>query len=87
MCVVKEFMGIFILAELKKESMSGYDDIKFILNKFAILLSSGTVCSLLYSMERESLIKGPLERAKKSLHTNRKGKTKHKSHHQRKRGN
>jgi DNA-binding PadR family transcriptional regulator len=56
--LIKEFMDILILAELKKDPMSGYDVIEFIHNKFGILMSSGTVYSLLYSMERDDLIRG-----------------------------
>jgi len=56
--VIKSFMDILILAELKKGSLSGYDIIDFIHKKFGILVSSGTVYSLLYSLERDGLIKG-----------------------------
>jgi DNA-binding PadR family transcriptional regulator len=38
--------------------MSGYDATPFIHNKFGMLISSGTVYSLLFSMERDGLIKG-----------------------------
>ena len=55
---LKSFMDILILAELKKDPMSGYDIISFIHKRFGILMSSGTVYSLLYSMERNGLIKG-----------------------------
>jgi len=56
--VIKSFMDILILAELKNGSMSGYDIIDVIHKKFGILMSSGTIYSLLYSMERDGLIKG-----------------------------
>jgi len=56
--VIKSFMDILILAELKKGSLSGYDIIGLIHKKFGILVSSGTVYSLLYSLERNGLIKG-----------------------------
>jgi DNA-binding PadR family transcriptional regulator len=55
---IKSFMDILILAELKKGSLSGYDIIGLIHKKFGILVSSGTVYSLLYSLERNGLIKG-----------------------------
>jgi len=38
--------------------MSGYDVISYIHNKFRLLVSSGTVYSLLYSLERQGLIQG-----------------------------
>ena len=54
--VIKSFMDILILAELKNNAMSGYDAISYIHRKYGILLSSGTVYSLMYSMERNGLI-------------------------------
>jgi len=56
--IIKNFMDVLILAELRKRSMSGYNVIEFIHNKFGLLVSSGTVYSLLYSLEREKLIEG-----------------------------
>ena len=56
--IVKSFIDILIFAGLQNGSMSGYDAIPFIQNKFGILISSGIVYSLLYSMERDDLIKG-----------------------------
>jgi len=51
-------MDVLILAELRKNSMSGYDVIGLIHKKHGILMSSGTVYNLLYSLEREGLIQG-----------------------------
>jgi DNA-binding PadR family transcriptional regulator len=56
--IIKNFMDIIILAELKTGPLSGYDVISFIHNKFHLLVSSGTVYSLLYSLERNGLIEG-----------------------------
>ena len=56
--IVRSFLDILILSELRKRCMSGYDIIAFIHRKFRILISSGTVYSLLYSLEREGLIQG-----------------------------
>jgi DNA-binding PadR family transcriptional regulator len=56
--IIKNFMDIIILAELRNGPMSGYDVISFIHNKFHLLVSSGTVYSLLYSLERNGLIEG-----------------------------
>ena len=56
---LQNFMDIMMLAEMKKEgSLSGYDVMGLIHKKFGVLMSSGTVYSLLYSLEREGLIKG-----------------------------
>lgn len=52
-------MDILILAELRKgRPMSGYDFITFIHKRFGILMSSGTVYSVLHSLERNGLIEG-----------------------------
>ena len=46
------------MAQLRNGSMSGYDIIEFIHKKFHMLVSSGTVYSILYSMERGRLLEG-----------------------------
>ena len=57
--MIKSFMDVLILAMLKNNSStSGYDTIAYIHKKFGILVSSGTVYSVLYSLERDGLIKG-----------------------------
>ena len=55
---VKSVMDILILAELRNGTMSGYDAIGFIHDKFGVLVSSGTVYAHLYALEREALIEG-----------------------------
>jgi len=56
--IIKNFMDIIILAELRDRPLSGYDVISFIHNRFHLLVSSGTVYSLLYSLERNGLVEG-----------------------------
>ncbi len=57
--IVKSFLDILILIEMKKESnLSGYDVTAFVNNKFGGILSPGTVYATLYSMERKGLIRG-----------------------------
>lgn len=56
--VIQNFMDILVLTEMKKGSLSGYDVIALLHRRFGILLSSGTIYSLLYSLERDGLIKG-----------------------------
>lgn len=63
--IVKNFLDIVILMELRKRSMSGYDVISFVHNKFHMLLSSGTIYSNLYFLERNGLIRG--ERAQRRM--------------------
>ena len=71
--IVKSFMDILILAELRNSPMSGYDVIAYIHNKFGILVGSGTVYSLLYSMERDGLIRGIWARRKRVYELSEKG--------------
>lgn len=56
--VIRDFMDVLILAELRSGPMSGYDFIAYINDKFHILVSSGSVYSLLYSLERQGLVIG-----------------------------
>jgi len=56
--IIKTFLDVVVMAELRNRPLSGYDVIAFIHNKFGILVSSGTVYSLLYALEREGLIQG-----------------------------
>jgi DNA-binding PadR family transcriptional regulator len=56
--VIKSFMDTIIMAELKNGPISGYDVITYIQTKFGFLVSSGTVYSLLYSLERNELVEG-----------------------------
>ncbi|MDH5450282.1 MAG: hypothetical protein OEX77_05180 [Candidatus Bathyarchaeota archaeon] len=60
--IIKNFMNIIILAKLRNGALSGYDVISFIHNKFHLLVSSGTVYSLLYSRERKRFNRGKMER-------------------------
>lgn len=54
--ILKSFLDVLILAQLRKEPKSAYDLILFIHKKFRLLMSSGTVYATLYSMERDGLI-------------------------------
>jgi len=56
--IVKSFLDVLILMQLRKEPKSSYDIIVFIQKKFRILMSSGTVYSNIYALERDGLIQG-----------------------------
>ncbi|MEM1507937.1 MAG: PadR family transcriptional regulator [Candidatus Bathyarchaeia archaeon] len=57
-CINKyDNLDIFILVELAKSPLSGYDIMLLIHKKFNLMMSSGTVYLTLYSLEREGLIK------------------------------
>jgi DNA-binding PadR family transcriptional regulator len=72
--VIKTFMDTIIMAELQNGSISGYDVISFIHNKFGFLASSGTVYSLLYSLERNDLVEGIWIERKRVYKLTEKGK-------------
>jgi len=63
--LIKSFLDMLVLAELRNGPMSGYDVIAFIHRKFRLLVSSGTVYSLLYSLERDGLIEGSWNQRKR----------------------
>jgi len=57
--VVKNFLDILILIEMKKQvNLSGYDVTAFVNSKFGGVLSPGTVYATLYAIERKGLIEG-----------------------------
>ena len=66
-------MDILILAELNMSPMSGYDIIGLIHKRYGLLMSSGTVYSLLYSLERNGLIKGVQNQRKRVYALTEKG--------------
>ena len=72
--IVKAFMDIVVLAGLRNGTMSGCDVIAYIHKRFNILVSSGTIYSLLYSMERDGLIRGMFSRRKRTYSLTDKGK-------------
>lgn len=73
--LIREFLDVLILGELTKgRPLGGHDVIKLLGNKFGILLSSGTVYSAMYSMEREDLIVSALDGRRKVYLLTDKGK-------------
>lgn len=70
---IKNFLDVLVLAELRNRPLSGYDVMTFINSKFRLLLSSGTVYSLLYSLEREGLIVGAWYQRKRVYKLTEKG--------------
>lgn len=56
---------MLILSELQEKSLSGYDIIGVVHKRFNVLVSSGTVYSLLYTLERDGLVTADLESRKR----------------------
>ena len=71
--IIKNFMDIIIMTELRNAPLSGYDVISYIHNKFNLLVSSGTVYSLLYSLERNGLVEGVWDERKRVYKLTEKG--------------
>jgi len=71
--IIQNFMDIMILTEMRKGSLSGYDVIGLVHNKFGVLMSSGTVYSMLYSLERDGVIKGVWNQRKRVYELTEKG--------------
>jgi DNA-binding PadR family transcriptional regulator len=71
--LVKNFLDIIIMAELRSGAVSGYDVISYIHTKFGLLVSSGTVYSLLYSLERSGLVEGVWNERKRTYKLTEKG--------------
>ena len=63
--VVTNFLDVLILLKLRNGSFSGYDIISYIHKRFDMPISSGTVYSCLYHLERDGLIKGELVQRKR----------------------
>src|SRR3990172_4114505 len=71
--LIKNFMDVIVMAELRNGAISGYDVISFIHIKFGLLVSSGTVYSLLYSLERNGLVEGVWDERKRTYQLTKKG--------------
>jgi len=74
-----DFLDVLILLKLRNGSSSGYDIISYIHKRFNILISSGTVYSCLYHLERDTLIKGKTVQRKRIYTLTQKGKEKTKT--------
>jgi DNA-binding PadR family transcriptional regulator len=71
--VIKTFMDVIIMTELRHGPLSGYDVISHINAKFNLLVSSGTVYSLLYSLERNGQVEGVWKERKRTYKLTDKG--------------
>jgi len=72
--IVRNFLDVVVLKELRTKPLSGYDVIEFVHKKFNMLLSSGTVYSLIYSLERNGLIKAVWNQRRRDYMLTEKGK-------------
>jgi len=70
---IKTFMDMLILAELQEKPLSGYDIISLVHRRFNVLVSSGTVYSMLYSLERKGLVTADMDQRKRVYTLTEKG--------------
>jgi len=72
---VKSFLDIIVLRELEKGNPIGGHDIQILIYKrFHVLISSGIIYPLLYSMERNRLIEGIMTTKKRVYRLTERGK-------------
>jgi len=76
--IAKSFLDVFILLKMSEESkpIGGYDVIGLVHEKFGILMSAGSAYAVLYSLERDGLIKGQLGYRKRGYTLTDKGEKK-----------
>jgi DNA-binding PadR family transcriptional regulator len=76
--LVKSLMDVIVLVELREGAvfLGGYDVIELLHQKFDVLMSSGTVYAILYSMERDGLIMGEKTKNKRVYMLTEKGENK-----------
>lgn len=72
--LIKSFLDIFILSHLAEGEFGGYDILTLIHKRFDVLISSGTVYSTLYALERKGLIKGNFDDRKRCYCLTKDGK-------------
>ena len=67
---------------MKEGAVSGYDVLTYFHRKFGFIVSAGTVYSILYSMERDGLIKAQQEDRRRIYSLTTKGEATVKAIHQ-----
>ncbi len=73
--LVKCFLDIIILAHFQQVPFSGYDVLQYLQKEFGLCVSSGTVYSIIYGMERKKLIEALSEKGKRIFKVTEKGKS------------
>jgi len=71
--IVADFLDVLILLKLKNGELSGPGIISYIHKRFNMLISSGTIYSILCHLEKDELIKGEGPQMKKVYALTQKG--------------
>lgn len=74
--ILRAFLDMAILARLEEKPMNGYYLTTFFIKKFGAVISTSTIYSILYAMERDELIKGIYYRRSRVYELTEKGKKK-----------
>ncbi len=72
--LITNFLDITVIAHFSDKPFSGYDVLTFLKSEFDVKLSSGTVYSTLYAMERQGLIEGFDSESKRMYKVTERGK-------------
>jgi DNA-binding PadR family transcriptional regulator len=72
--LITKFLDLIIIAHFKQDSFCGYDVIQHVQQIFGVRLSSGTIYSTIYSMERKNLLSGLGLNGKRIYRVTNKGK-------------
>ena len=73
--VINAFMEVLVLAQLgNSPSLSAYDVIALVNKKYGVLLSSGTVYSALYRLERRGWLRGSSDQSRRIYALTEQGK-------------
>jgi DNA-binding PadR family transcriptional regulator len=72
--ILRALLDIAILARLENKAMNGYELTVFFLKKNDAAISTSTVYSTLYAMERNELVKGRYNRRSRVYELTEKGK-------------
>jgi DNA-binding PadR family transcriptional regulator len=72
--LITEFLDIIIMAHFENDPFCGYKILQHVQHLFGVRLSSGTVYSTIYSMERKNLLSGVGLDGKRIYRVTNKGK-------------
>ena len=72
--LVRHFLDIIVLKNIRGHGpLSGYDIMELVQTRFNFVVSSGTVYALLYSLERDGLVRSELGEGKRVFKLTDKG--------------
>jgi len=72
--LVRHFLEIIVLNNIKDRGpLSGYDIIELVQTRFNFMVSPGTVYALLYSLERDGLVRSEFSEGKRVFKLEEKG--------------